>query len=271
MRLALDAGEHTLDLAAELGIGGVPIDGGSLLNDGVDATLKPLRERGLVPCQIGCFMFNPLSDDGNDAEAQRLRDVIPLASDAGCRNIVIGPGNFHPSGFGEHDPRNDEPAALAALADALQPMLDLCEQHDARLCIEPYLKGVINGPDRFKQLHDRLQSERLRANVDPSSLYDYADAIDPAAKVAAVCEGLVGHYGVIHLKEVALRPGFHVHLELAPIGSGKTDWADLLRCAAEHAAVDDWAVIEHVSSPEEAHASVAFIRDAASQAGVELK
>ena len=43
MRLGLDAGKDTLDLAVELGIRGVPISADRLARDGVGATLAPLR------------------------------------------------------------------------------------------------------------------------------------------------------------------------------------------------------------------------------------
>ena len=70
MRLGLEAGKYTLDLAAELGIAGVPISAGSLVEEGVEATLAPLRERGLQVCQIGAFGYNPLSTD-RERQAQQ--------------------------------------------------------------------------------------------------------------------------------------------------------------------------------------------------------
>ena len=48
MRLGLEAGKDTLDLAVELGIRGVPISADRLVQDGVQATLAPLRIRRAV-------------------------------------------------------------------------------------------------------------------------------------------------------------------------------------------------------------------------------
>ncbi len=67
MRLGLEAGPHTLDLAVALGIKGVPVSIDAILNDGIEATLEPLRERGLQVCQIGAFGYNPLSTDRDRA------------------------------------------------------------------------------------------------------------------------------------------------------------------------------------------------------------
>ena len=101
MRLGLEAGPHTLDMAVAHGVGGVPVSAEQLVNDGVDVTLAPLRERGLAVCQIGAFGYNPLSTD-RERQAQQaeiLAQAIPLAGATGCSYIVICGGNYHPSGF----------------------------------------------------------------------------------------------------------------------------------------------------------------------------
>ncbi len=145
MRLGLDAGANTLDLAVELGIRGVPISAEQLVRDGVEATLAPLRERGLQVCQIGAFGFNVLSTDRAKQARQQaiLEQAIPLAAATGCPYIVICGGNYHRSGFGAGDARNFTDAALDEIAAGLAPLLALAEQHGVRLSIEPYLKTAI--------------------------------------------------------------------------------------------------------------------------------
>lgn len=64
MRLGVEVGKHTHDVAVGHGIRGVPISADQLVNAGVAETLAPLNERGLQVCQIGAFGFNPLSVDG---------------------------------------------------------------------------------------------------------------------------------------------------------------------------------------------------------------
>ena len=273
MRLGLDAGECTLALAVELGIRGVPIDAGQLVERGVPHTLAQLKERDLSVCQIGAFGYNPLSTDraGQARQSELLAKAIPLAAQTGCAYITIGPGNYHPSGFADDDKRNHTPAALDTLAEALRPMLDLAAKHGVNLTIEPYLKGAINGPRRFAALWERVPAPNLRANVDPSSLYVYEDLLDARAKVEQVCTGLAGHYGLGHIKEIALSEGFHIHAALAPLGRGPTDWAQMLGLIAPRVPQDSWVILEHVSSPQEGRASYRLLRDAAAKAGVVLE
>ncbi len=273
MRLGLEAGEHTHALAMELGIKGVPIAAQQLVSDGVAATLAPIEEKGLQVCQIGAFGYNPLSTD-KEKQAQQadiVRQAIPLAAETGCPYIVICGGNYHPSGFGAGDPRNFTDAALDELAKALAPMLDLAEQHGAKLTIEPYLKTAIYSPERFLALYDRVQSAALRINIDVTSLYAYWDLWDATETVEHVCTALAGHYGLGHLKEVALEEGFHIHAGLAPIGTGVTDWAGVLRLMAPHVPSDSWVILEHVLSPEEGRRSYTYLQDAAAKAKVTLQ
>lgn len=272
MRLGFEAGAHTLDLAVELGISGVPISAEALVREGVDAALAPLRARGLRVCQIGAFGFNVLSTDAAKQARQRalLEQAIPLAAATGCPYLVICGGNYHPSGFGAGDTRNFTEAALDEIAAGLRSLLALAEQHGVRLSIEPYLKTAIYSAERFVALWERLKSPALCANLDVTSLYDYADLWEPTAKVRRTCAGLAGHYGLVHIKEIALAEGFHIHAGLAPLGQGPTDWAEVLRLAAPHVPADSWVILEHVATPEEARASVALLRAAAAQAGVAL-
>ena len=272
MRLGLDAGPHTLDLAVELGIRGVPISAEPLVNDGVAAVLAPLRSRRLEVCQVGAFGYNVLSTATEQQARQKaiLMHAIPLAAETGCPYIVINGGNYHPSGFAAGDARNFTDAALDAVAAALTPMVELAERHGVKLSIEPYLKTAIHSPERFLALKRKLPSGALRANVDPTSLYDYQDLWDPRGKVRHVCTALAGHYGLGHIKEIALSDGFHIHAGLAPLGAGLTDWSEVLRLMAPHLPPDSWVILEHVQTPEEGRASVARLRAAAATASVTL-
>lgn len=258
MRLGLEAGKETLELAVQHGVKGVPIGAAQLVKDGVEATLAPLTERGLSVCQIGAFGFNALRVD---PEQQRILEAaIPLAAQTGCPYIVIGPGSYQAAAFAAADARNFSDAALDEMAVALAPLLELAEAHGAYLTVEAYLKAAVNGPERFLALQERVQSPALKCNIDPTSLYDFQDLVEPSGLVERVCTGLAGHYGLVHLKEVALSEGFHLHAGLVPLGSGPTDWGQMLRLVAPHLPEDSWVILEHVLSADEAAASLTLLR-----------
>jgi sugar phosphate isomerase/epimerase len=268
MRLGLEAGKDTLDLAVKQGIRGVPIYAAGLVADGVEATLAPLVERGLEVCQIGAFGFNALRVDPE--QRRILVAAIPLAAQTGCPYIVIGPGNYQAAAFAATDPNNFTDAALDEMAEALAPLLALAEEHGVYLTIEAYLKGAISSPERFLALQKRTGSPALKSNIDVTSLYDFHDLVDPSTLIERVCTELAGHYGLVHLKEVALSEGFHLHAGLVPLGQGPTDWAEILRLTAPHLPADSWVVLEHVQSADEAEASLSLLREAAASVGVDL-
>ena len=273
MRLGLEAGSETHDLAVELGIHGVPVSMNQILDNGVEATLAPLKDRELQVCQIGAFGYNPLSTDRESQikQTKMLKAVIPLAPDTGCRYIVICGGNYHPSGFGAGDARNYTDQALKEVAAALVPMVDQAAKAGVYLSIEPYLKTAVYSPERFLSLQSMVGSDALRINIDPTSLYDYWDLWDSEHKVTDVCTKLAGHYGLGHIKEVALAEGFHIHAGLAPLGTGVTNWAQMLQLMAPHLPDDSWVILEHVQSAEEARNSYALLQKAAASVNVTLE
>ena len=81
---------------------------------------------------------------------------------------------------------------------------------------------------------------------------------------------LAGHYGLCHLKGVALAEGFHIHINLAPITEDCTDWAQVIKLVSQYVNEDSWVILEHVASPEEARKSIAYLRNLAQQLGVVL-
>jgi sugar phosphate isomerase/epimerase len=273
MRLGLEAGAHTLDLAVQHGIKGVPIWIDQLANDGLKATLEPLRARDLHACQIGAFGYNPLSPDHTEQarQTQMLHKTIPLAADTGCPYIVICGGNHHASGFGAADARNFTTQAIDQIARTLEPIIKLAEQHRAKISIEAYLKTAINSPESFLELWQKIGSDALRVNVDVTSLYDVRDTWNPSKTIEHTCNGFAGHYGLGHIKDIKLEEGFHVHMGLGALGSSATDWAQVLRQMNPHMPADSWLILEHVSSPEEAETSLKVLREAAKRARVMLE
>jgi sugar phosphate isomerase/epimerase len=260
MRFALEAGPRTLELAQQHGLTGVPVSGADLLGRGVAATLVPLKERGLQPCQIGCFEFNPLRADSE--QKARLERLIGLAADTGCPWIAITGGSHCPALFGAADPRNFSAEALDRVASALAPLAAAAERAGVFLTIEPYLKSVAGTPARCAELVSKVGSPALRITFDPTSLYDFAALVNPAPFVDEMARVLAGCVGLVHLKEVALAEGFHLHAGLVPLGQGATDWSQVLRLVAPIQPADSWVVIEHVA-PEYVPAALALVRTAA--------
>lgn len=272
MRLAIEAGPETAAAAEKLGIKGVPIDGGALLEKGVAATLAPLQEKGFVPCQVGAFFLNSLSPDAKAREEAigRMQRLIPLAAEAGCPWIAFPAGSCQPDTFGGADPRNLSAKALDTAAEALAPLARLAEQHHVKLTLEPHIRSVIATPERAAALCAKVGSPALRITFDVSNFYDFLDLLDPTEMIERCGKALKPWCGLVHLKEVVVTDGFHLHAGLAPMGKGRTDWTQVLSEAAPGFPADSWVLVEHCSGLDEAVSSVTLVRAAAAAAGLTL-
>jgi sugar phosphate isomerase/epimerase len=272
MKLALEAGPATLDLARELAVAGVPLDADALLRDGPAAALAPLRERGLAPCQIGAFFFNPLDPDvaARTAAAARVARLIPLAAEAGCPFIAFAAGSRASDIFGGAHPGNLADDALADAAASLAPLAALAERHGVRLSLEPHIRSVLATPERGAALCARVGSPALRVTFDVSNFYEFFDLLDPECMRRRCETSLAACCGIVHFKEIAVLPGFHFHAGMVPMGAGRTDWRATLGTAAKIAPADRWLLVEHCATPEEARASIALVRAAAANLGLAL-
>jgi sugar phosphate isomerase/epimerase len=272
MQLALEAGPATLDLARELAVAGVPLDADRLLRDGLAAALAPLRERGLTPCQVGAFFFNPLDPDlaARASASERVARLIPLAAEAGCPFIAFAAGSRATDIFGGAHPGNLRPDALAEAAATLEPLAKMAEHYGVCLSLEPHIRSVLSTPERSAALCSRVGSRALRVTLDVANFYDFFDLLDPDSMRRRCERELASCCGMIHFKEIALVPGFHLHAGLVPMGAGRTDWHAMLSSAAKIAPANGWLLVEHCSSADEARASLALVRHAAADLGLVL-
>jgi sugar phosphate isomerase/epimerase len=272
MRLGLEAGEYTHELAKRLGIKGVPVSVNELVEKGPEDAVEPLRKKGLEICQIGAVGYNPLGPDKEAAKAQRslIEKAIPMAAAVGCPLIAISCGSYASSPYGGFSPDNFTDRAIDDMAKALDPLLSSADAHGAVISIEAYIKGVVNTPESFDKLFTRCGSSALKINLDITSQYDLLDLIDPRPLCAAAIPKFKGKTGIVHIKGIALEEGFHIKAGLAPITEDPTDWELVLEETAK--VVDDgtWVLLEHVLSEEEGEKSVSHLRDIASRLGINL-
>jgi sugar phosphate isomerase/epimerase len=265
MRLGLEAGEHTLELAQHHGVRGVPISLDDLVAKGPDELAVPIRDKGLEICQIGAMGFNPLSPDSAAVAKQTatLERGIPLAAKTGCDVIAISCGSYAASAYGGSHRENYGEKALSDMAAALKPLLILSENHGVRLSIEAYIKGVVNSSESFDRLYTMCGSSALKINLDITSLYDLRDLINPDPICRAEIPKMKGKVGVVHLKGIALSEGFHIQAGLSPITDDPTDWKLVLDLARTVVDDETWVILEHVQTEAEGEKSIAFIRQIA--------
>ncbi len=85
------------------------------------------------------------------------------------------------------------------------------------------------------------------------------DTWNPKPTILHACTSLKEHYGLIHLKELALKPGFHAHIELVAHDQGNTPWDYVLENCRAHIPPESWVMIEHIPSLEDGRRTIPAI------------
>lgn len=271
IQIGIDAASSSIPFGREHGVRGVPLSSTLIAQEGGEKAAAPIREAGLRVCQINAMGYNPLHPDKDTRKEQRdrVRRVLSEVKQLGCPYVSINGGNYHPSGFLHGDRRNFGNAALEDLARELEPLLSEAKQQGAYITLEPYVKGAIFSADRYLALEMLLgsQADRLRINLDVSSLYDLHALLDPEPFCEALCTALTGKIGLIHVKDIKLEEGFHIHANLAPVTEGPTNWEQVLDLSLPQLAANSWLILEHVQSTEEAARSLSHLREILNRLG----
>lgn len=273
MRIGLNVGPLTVDLAIEEGIKGAAFNNApQLLTDGVKATLAPIRDKGLEVCQIAHWMYNPL---GPEREKQvglgrEIEKIIPLLPETGHPMLLLNAGNYDQRSYGGTHPNNFTDAALDDAARALVPIVKLAEKNAVTIVIEPFVQNVVSTPERFIALKEKIGSKAFMCNLDLCNFYDFNDMMHPSDTAHHVCQVLAGHYVTAHVKDLRMVPGVHIHIEEAPFGEGVSDWATAFKYFAKDMPADGWVTLEHAKTREDALLGLRNMRAVATRAGVTL-
>ena len=270
MKLGMMSGADTIKVAVENGAQGIPLAINALAQKGPQQAIAPIAAAGLEVCQISGFAFNALSSDKAKQAEQRtlVEKAIPMAPDTGCPVIVVNGGNYDSSGFlcGHRDNFTDK--ALDEAARGIEPVCRLAEKHGVKIAIEPFIQCVINTPERYLKLKEKVASPALTVTLDVCNFFTFEDMWRPTEAVTRICSALAGHYALVHCKDLAVAKGVHIHVDETPLGTGVADWAAALKFIARDLPADGWFIYEHIKAPEHAPAGMRYLREAAAKAGV---
>jgi len=272
MRLGISAGPNSIPIAVEHGAKGAPLQFNLLAQKGVRAAMAPIVEAGLEVCQIMAFAFNALSPEREKQEDARrlLEKAIPLAPETGCPAIVVNGGNYDASGFLRGHRDNFTEAALDEAARGLASVVKLAESHGVQIAVEPFIQCVVNTPERFLALKEKVGSPALTVNLDVCNFFAFEDMWRPTEAVARICSALAGHYSLVHCKDLTVSKGVHIHIDETPLGTGMVDWDAAMGLVARDLPADGWFIYEHIKAPEDAQRGMEYLTEICKKHGVRL-
>jgi len=251
--------EATIEKIATLGYQGIEILAdvphawpAGLLEERKESIRRSLEKHRLTISNINAFMMNAVADPRQpywypgwtDTEPnyrairrEHTKRALKLAHELGAPCITTEPG-------GRLAPGQSWESASQVFYDELMPCVEVAEQLQVRLLIEPEPDLMIEKFGEYLEFMQRIDSPWVGLNFDVGHAYCVGE--DPQHWVAKMAEH-TRHY---HIEDIA---STRVHRHLIP-GTGAIDLEATLRAIAA-TGYDGWLTVElypYINSPDEA-------------------
>jgi len=211
-----------------------------------------LDQHHLTISNINAFMMNAVGDPRQPywhpgwtdpdphyraIRREHTKRSLQLADDLGAPHITTEPG-----GLVAPEQTWDEAADI--FYEELMPCVELAEQLEVGLLIEPEPELLIERFDQYQQFIDRIDSQIVGLNFDVGHAYCVGE--EPQTWIPRMAEQ-TAHY---HLEDIAAT---RVHAHLIP-GHGAIDFDATLRAIAQ-TGYEGWLTVElypYINSPDDA-------------------
>jgi sugar phosphate isomerase/epimerase len=218
----------------------------------VEVIRRALDDADLAISNINAFMMNAVADPRQSywhpswiepdphyraIRREHTKRALRLASELSAPHITTEPGGPLPLG-------QTRKAASEVFYDELMPCVEVAEEVNVGLLIEPEPELLIERFDQYLEFIERIDSPRVGLNFDIGHAYCVGE--DPQDWVAKMAPHTV-HY---HFEDIAAT---RVHHHLVP-GRGAVDFAATLE-AIRNTGYDGWLTVElypYLDSPDDA-------------------
>ena len=220
--LANGSTEQALRDVADAGYSGVELFDGNLVEyeerpEELERLLAETRLQ-LVGVYSGAnFVFPDILEE----EFWRIEKAAALASRFGAEHLVVGGGAQRARGTAEED--------YARLADGLERVVALAEEHGLAASYHPHLSTIVEGPEQIEKV-----LSRSRINFCPDTAHLAAAGGDPVELIRRYADRIV----YVHLKDFTTEP-----FAFLPLGMGELEFGAMLD-ALEASGYDGWITVE---------------------------
>lgn len=251
--------EETIERIASFGYTGIELLAdvphawpAGLLEERKESIRRTLEKHRLTISNVNAFMMNAVADPRQPywhpgwtdpdphyraIRREHTKRALQLAKDLGANNITTEPG-------GQLTPEQSWEDGAAIFYDELMPCVELAEELQIELLIEPEPELLIEKFDQYLTFVDRIQSPWVGLNFDVGHAYCVGE--DPQDWVARMAPH-TKHY---HLEDIA---STRVHKHLIP-GQGAIDFDATLQEIAK-TSYDGWLTVElypYIDNPDDA-------------------
>ena len=251
--------EETIQKIAQLGYRGIEVLAdvphawpAGLLPARKESIRRHLKEHKLEISNVNAFMMNAVADPRQPywhpgwtdpdphyraIRREHTKRALQLAAEIGSPTVTTEPGGFLTSD-------QTWESAAGIFYDEIMPCVEVAEQQQVQLLIEPEPELMIERFDQYLEFADRLNSIWVGLNFDIGHAYCVGE--DPQDWVERMAEHTV-HY---HFEDIAAS---RVHQHLIP-GHGAIDFAATLQ-AIYRTRYNGWLTVElypYIENPDEA-------------------
>lgn len=147
-----------------------------------------------------------------------LKALAPAAKAIGTDFISLCTGSKGPDKWQWH-PDNATPGAWSELLQTMEKAVEIAEQGEVFLGVEPELGNVVRNAKLAQKLLNEMATDRLRIILDPANLFEQADHPQEINDLISESLDLLGdHIRVTHAKDRSLDG------TVQPAGKGAVDF-----------------------------------------------
>ena len=273
MRLGLGLGGLGLDSqglieqAKAHGVSGILMDISEVRKQSIADWRRQLAENGLEVVQVGAWIHNCLRPTLETEEI--VLEAIKAAADLDAKRIILGGGTKNPNHSFCGHPDNFTDAAVVEAASSIKPLAREAETSGVLLTLEIHFATVLCDWDACRKLIEQVDSPAVKLNLDAANMIRYQDYWNSSAYIRQGLEKLGDMIETCHAKDVVMHDALHLHMDECPAGEGCLNYADIIALVDEHLRPDTYMVVEHTPL-DKLPAAMAYIRDSAAKAGVEI-
>ena len=182
----------------------------------------------------------------------RLRNLASASRAVGVRLISLCTGTRDPTNQWKHHPDNRTPDAWRDLLESMATAIEIAEEFDIQLGIEPELANVVNSAVAAHRLIAELASPRVRVILDAANLFE-VEILDRQRQIVAAAIDLLSDKIVMsHAKDRRPDGAFTTS------GHGVLDYPHYIRCL--RSIEFDGPLVAHGLAAAEAPAVATFLR-----------
>ena len=200
--------------------------------------------------------FNMIHPDVETRQAgvDGLRLLAARCERLGTSIITLCTGTRDTTSIWRRHPDNDLPEAWTDLVATMRQAVQIAEQYNVTLALEPEVANVIDSAAKARRLLDEIGSPQLKVTMDGANIYHLGELARQHELLEEAFSLLGPDIALAHAKDID-HDGEAGHLAA---GKGLLDYAHYLSLLARHQ--PDVALILHGLTEDELPGSLAYVR-----------